>query len=220
MRVRDGPAAVRGDASSATTPLACGPGRRWRGEPRVRRPAASATDRTPRGRRIRVPSPVWSRHRLRAARRSRRNRRQRLHHGGASRTVVPGDGHGDKWQGHRDAGAPAHRVALCHRNRVALRDRRGLPGRSPSTTSRTTRRAPRRRRSPASRRTSRRSSPTAPISSSCRTTRRGSSTRSAGSGSRSSTTTAPRRCPAPTSRSASSASSRASVRALRRSSPG
>ena len=52
MQVRDGPAAVRGDAPrrDATGPR---PGRRRRREPRVRRPAA-LHNRTPRGRRIRA----------------------------------------------------------------------------------------------------------------------------------------------------------------------
>ena len=40
MQVRDGPAAVRGDAPAPSKPLAIGPGRRRGREPRVRRPAA------------------------------------------------------------------------------------------------------------------------------------------------------------------------------------
>ncbi len=116
--------------------------------------------------RIRVPTPVRSRHRLRGARWARRNRRQRLDHGRTSHAGIPRHGHGRERQGHDLAGAAAHRLALGHRDRVAVRDRRRLARWSPSTTSRTTRRAPRRRRSPASRRTSRRSSPTGPISSS------------------------------------------------------
>ena len=52
MQVRDGPAAVRGDAlrQDATGPR---PGKAAEGEPRVRRPAGRPPSRTPRGRRIR-----------------------------------------------------------------------------------------------------------------------------------------------------------------------
>ncbi len=53
MRVRDGPAAVRGDAPPPRSHWR-EPGRRRGREPRVRRPAALLHNRTPRGRRIQV----------------------------------------------------------------------------------------------------------------------------------------------------------------------
>src|SRR5438874_74138 len=79
VQVRDGPAAVRGDALPPRRHWALSPGRRWEREPRVRRPAARRQPaRTPRGRRIRVPP------QHRCPRGPCRRARRRLPFGGSS----------------------------------------------------------------------------------------------------------------------------------------
>ena len=75
MRVRDGPAAVRGDAPPPNCHWPAGREGGEEREPRVRRPAALSSTRTPRGRRIRASSLTRPRGR-RSRRRARARRRQ------------------------------------------------------------------------------------------------------------------------------------------------
>ncbi len=209
MRIRDGPAAVRGDAPPPRSHWRK-PGRRRGREPRVRRPAALPVSRSPRGREDSGASPACPTRRG-GARCARALGRRRVRWSDEN-VGVPGHRRRLQRQGHRHEAAGPHRLAVADGNGDVCS--RSAPGRrsSPSTTSPTTRRTRRGRPSRASRRTWRRSPRTGPISSSSRTTRRVSRARSGGSASPSCTRTARRASRARTSRSASSGWSRVTSR--------
>ena len=139
MRVRDGPAAVRGDAPPPRSHWR-EPGRRRGREPRVRRPVALLHNRTPRGRRIQVLRSSSSRRRT--ARGGRSFCTSRGASGGAAApTAVPGHDHDSQRQGHGHVQSRAA-SSRCRRRRPS-RCSRSAPGArsSRSTTSPTTRRA-------------------------------------------------------------------------------
>ncbi len=104
MRIRNGPAAVRGDAPAPTCHWPHGREGGVGRAPRVRRPPPAAQTRTPRGRRIRV-SPTLSPRRT----------------GGSRRAARRSSG--------RCARAAPDRLAVTDRDRVAVRDRRRQAGR-------------------------------------------------------------------------------------------
>ena len=147
-----------GRSSPATTPLARGPGRRREGEPRVRRPAASVTYRTPRGReegddRCHDDSPSRRRHSLSRSFPHRAHCRTSA----ASATTFPVTitaGNGKVTVSKR----PTRIVSLSPTaTEIAVRDRRRQAGDRRRRPVRLPEEAPRRRSSRASRRTSRRS---------------------------------------------------------------
>ena len=208
MRIRDGPAAVRGDAPPPRSHWPK-PGRRRGREPRVRRPVALLISRTPRGREASGASCIRPTRRSGAgcARRlGRRCVRWRFGHVGV--VVVPGHRRRVQRQGHGQETACPHRLAVSDGDREPVRHRRRLAG---GRGRRPVRLSEERTANGAlglHSRTSRRSPRIAPTSSSSPTTRRGSRARSSDSASPSSTRTARRASRARTSRSGSSGSSR------------
>ena len=126
MRIRDGPAAVRGDAPPPRSHWR-EPGRRRGREPRVRRPVALLISGTPRGREDSGASLV---------RHSRRLGAGRAHPVGRGsvrwpvrRRLVPRHGRRLERKGHGLEATDPHRLALADGDRDALRDRRGAAGR-------------------------------------------------------------------------------------------
>ena len=139
MRVRDGPAAVRGDAPPPRSHWRK-PGRRRGREPRVRRPAALPITQNPSrkggfrcfARLSSSPVRRWPLWLLAVAGASGGARALRLRSRSRRRLQRQGDRH--------EAAEP-HRLALADGDRDALRDRRRRRRSSRSTTSPTTRRA-------------------------------------------------------------------------------
>ena len=176
MRVRDGPAAVRGDAPP--------PRRHWR------RAGKAAREGAPSQKTCRAPhNPNPSRKEDSGA--SLVPRRRRLGGGRVRRSSSPErpaarsavgrvPRHDRRLRTGRSRSRRSRGGSSRSRRRRPRRSSRSAQGRrsSPSTTSPTSRRALRRPRSQASRRTSRRSPAIGPTSSSSRTTRRGSRARS------------------------------------------
>ena len=128
MRIRDGPAAVRGDAPPPRSHWPK-PGRRRGREPRVRRPVALLISRTPRGREASGASCIRPTRRCGAGCARRLGRRcVRWRFGHVVVVVVPGHRRRVQRQGHGQETACPHRLAVSDGDREPVRHRRRLAG--------------------------------------------------------------------------------------------